>query len=115
VIPNVAAQVVDKFLARRGASSNPRPPANPPASCGVKSESNATCHACSASAAAPATAPVAEKPAEQAVPITDFVCEDDVRAAMKQSRKIYIGPRTIVTPSARDLGDRFDILVLAQR
>jgi hypothetical protein len=34
---------------------------------------------------------------------------------MKQSRKIYIGPRTIVTPSARDLGERFDILVLAQR
>jgi hypothetical protein len=80
----------------------------------VKTQSNPTCHVCSTSAAAPA-APAAEKPAEQAVPITDFVCEDDVRAAMKQSRKIYIGPRTIVTPSARDLAGRFDILVLAQR
>ena len=32
-----------------------------------------------------------------------FVCEADVRAAIAAKRKIYIGPRTIVTPSARDL------------
>jgi hypothetical protein len=48
-------------------------------------------------------------------PIAAFVCENDVREAMQGSRKIYVGPRTIVTPSARDLGDRFGILVLAQR
>ncbi len=57
-------------------------------------------------AAAPAAAPP---------PIVDFVCEDDVRRAIKESRKIFIGPKTIVTPSARDLGGRLDILVLAQR
>jgi hypothetical protein len=34
---------------------------------------------------------------------------------MRQSRKIYIGPKTIVTPSARELASRSDILVLAQR
>ena len=34
-----------------------------------------------------------EKRAEQPIPIADFVCEDDVRTAMKQSRKIFIGPR----------------------
>jgi len=38
-----------------------------------------------------------------------------VRNAIKQSRKIYIGPKTIVTPSARDLAAPNDILVLAQR
>jgi hypothetical protein len=43
------------------------------------------------------------------------VCENDVREAMQGSRKIYVGPKTIVTPSARDLGDQFGILVLAQR
>ena len=43
----------------------------------------------------------------------DFVCEADVRAALKEKRKIYIGPRTIVTPSARDLAAPSDILVLA--
>jgi acetaldehyde dehydrogenase (acetylating) len=114
VVSNVATQVVDQFLARRGMSSASGPPANPPATCGAKSEANPGCHVCSASAAAPA-ATAAEKPAEQTVPIVDFVCEDDVRAAMKQSRKIFIGPKTIVTPAARDLAGRFDILVLAQR
>jgi ethanolamine utilization cobalamin adenosyltransferase len=43
----------------------------------------------------------------------DFVCEDDVRVAIKNSRKIHIGPKTIVTPSARDLAAPSDILVLA--
>jgi hypothetical protein len=45
----------------------------------------------------------------------DFVCEADVRDAIRQNRQIYIGPRTIVTPSARDLAAANDILVLAQR
>jgi len=112
VIGNVSAQVVDRFLARRGVSPNPGPPA-PPATCAVKSEANPTCCACSASAAEPESKPAAA-PAP-AVTIVDFVCEDDVRAAMKDTRKIYIGPRTIVTPSARDLAERFDILVMARR
>jgi ethanolamine utilization cobalamin adenosyltransferase len=43
----------------------------------------------------------------------DFVCEADVRQAIKEQRKIYIGARTIVTPSARDLANASDILVLA--
>lgn len=47
--------------------------------------------------------------------IVDFVCEADVRDALKQSRKIYIGPKTIVTPLARDMAGPSDILVLAQR
>jgi ethanolamine utilization cobalamin adenosyltransferase len=43
----------------------------------------------------------------------DFVCEADVRQAIQEQRKIHIGPRTIVTPSARDLANSSDILVLA--
>ena len=39
----------------------------------------------------------------------------DVRVAMREARKIYIGPKTIVTPSARELAAASDILVLAQR
>jgi acetaldehyde dehydrogenase (acetylating) len=34
-----------------------------------------------------------------------FVCEDDVRAALKAGRKVVIDEKTIVTPSARDLGE----------
>jgi acetaldehyde dehydrogenase (acetylating) len=94
-IPKVSEQVVDRFL-----SSRRNPPAPP---------SSESCHACTASP------PEKPAPAPPAIAITDFVCEDDVRAAMKQQRKIYVGPKTIVTPSARDLAERFDILVLAQR
>jgi hypothetical protein len=46
--------------------------------------------------------------------IVDFVCEDDVRKAIAQSRKIFIGPKTIVTPSARDLAGPHDILIVTQ-
>jgi acetaldehyde dehydrogenase (acetylating) len=45
--------------------------------------------------------------------IVEFVCEDDVKQAIKQGRKIVIGERTIVTPAARDLGDAHRILVPA--
>jgi acetaldehyde dehydrogenase (acetylating) len=54
-----------------------------------------------------------EAPAPPKPQIVDFVCEEDVRNAIKQSRKIYIGPKTIVTPAARDLASPSDILVLA--
>jgi acetaldehyde dehydrogenase (acetylating) len=49
------------------------------------------------------------------LPIADFVCEDDIRQAIRRDGKIYIGPKTIVTPSARDLGAQYDILVQAER
>jgi len=39
-----------------------------------------------------------------AVQISVFVSENDVRRAMTRSEKIFIGPKTILTPSARDLG-----------
>jgi ethanolamine utilization cobalamin adenosyltransferase len=41
----------------------------------------------------------------------DFVSEDDVRIALKKGEKIYVGPRTIITPSARDLGDPSEVFV----
>ena len=36
----------------------------------------------------------------------DFVCEDDVRAALQSGRKLTLAERAIVTPSARDLGEQ---------
>jgi len=47
--------------------------------------------------------------------LVDFVCEDDVRQAIRDSRKIFIGPKAIVTPSARDLAGPHDILVLVKK
>ncbi|MGE0703734.1 MAG: aldehyde dehydrogenase family protein [Vicinamibacterales bacterium] len=39
----------------------------------------------------------------------DFVCEDDVRAAVQAGTTIVLAERAIVTPSARDLGERHRI------
>jgi hypothetical protein len=43
----------------------------------------------------------------------DFVCEDDVREAMRVGRKLLIGEKTILTPSARDLGESQKVFVQA--
>jgi hypothetical protein len=39
----------------------------------------------------------------------DFVSEDDVRKAINDGQKIYITAKTILTPSARDLGEEKEI------
>jgi hypothetical protein len=61
----------------------------------------------------PQAAVTQEVPSPAPEPV-DFVCEADVRAALRENRKIYIRPKTIVTPAARDLASPSDILVLAQ-
>ena len=42
-----------------------------------------------------------------------FVCEDDVRLAVKEGRKLLIGERTIVTPAARDAAEAAKIFIHA--
>lgn len=39
----------------------------------------------------------------------DFVSENDVRSAIERGEKIYISAKTILTPSARDLGEEKEI------
>lgn len=104
--PGMTTSIVDRFLARRGIVA-PGPPAPVPAAAG---------HSCACSTAAPAAAPAVAPvaPVTPAKPQTvDFVCEEDVRIAIRQSRKIYISSKTIVTPAARDLASPSDILVLS--
>lgn len=63
---------------------------------------------------APAAPAVVSKPAPPtapANPISPFVSENDVRRAMTRSEKIFIGPKTILTPSARDLGLEHEVFV----
>jgi acetaldehyde dehydrogenase (acetylating) len=61
----------------------------------------------------------APRPAEAAGPVpdapapVDFVCEDDVKAALKAGRKLLIHEKTIVTPAARDLGDSARVFIQA--
>lgn len=60
-------------------------------------------------------APVVEKKASPAsnaaAPIQVFVSENDVRRAITRSEKIFIGRKTILTPSARDLGLEHEVFV----
>ncbi|MBA2737500.1 MAG: aldehyde dehydrogenase family protein [Pyrinomonadaceae bacterium] len=39
----------------------------------------------------------------------DFVSEDDVKRAVEKGEKIYVTAKTIITPSARDLGEEKEI------
>ena len=55
----------------------------------------------SASTAAPTGAASSEN-------VSSFVSENDVRRAITRSEKILIGPKTIVTPSAKDLASGHD-------
>lgn len=98
------ASVVDRFLAARGQTS----PAPAAPSCGCSMP--AAIPAAAAPAPPPPTAPPAPK-----VDISDFVCEADVRTALHKGAKIYVGPKSIVTPAARELANQHDLLVMAQR
>jgi hypothetical protein len=63
----------------------------------------------------PAVFPEAAKKPEPtpktAIEIQVFVSENDVRRAMTRSEKIFIGRKTILTPSARDLGLEHEVFV----
>jgi acetaldehyde dehydrogenase (acetylating) len=101
------AAIVDKFLSQKIAETS-------------KSETSETANAST-------TQPVAEQPKNESPvktiihelrtesstngkpKVVDFVSEDDVRKAVENGEKIYITAKTIITPSARDLGDEKEI------
>jgi acetaldehyde dehydrogenase (acetylating) len=68
-----------------------------------------------ANPAAPVPPPAPPPPPPPAPKIVDFVSESDVRVAMNRNEKIAIGPKTIVTPAARDLAAVHDTLVMHHR
>jgi acetaldehyde dehydrogenase (acetylating) len=132
--PATAAGVAPK------APGLPRPPAPPPAPAGIGADviarkideflssrgyrratgaegaggAGAGGGASAGGAGAAVSGPSGSAPSSGAfAPSADFVCEDDVRQALKQNRKIVIGERSIVTPAARDLGEQHRIFVQA--
>jgi acetaldehyde dehydrogenase (acetylating) len=62
-------------------------------------------------AAAPPRPAAASSPTPPAAPALDFVCEDDVRRALREGRPLRLTPRAIVTPAARDAAAGHDVLV----
>jgi hypothetical protein len=88
----VIARVVERFLQQKGVS--PIEATNP-----------------SARAAAVPLPVVATPPPPPPIKAAEFVSETDVRAAVGRGEKIYLSDRTILTPSARDLGEEHGIFV----
>ena len=64
----------------------------------------------SGTTSAPIAPPPAVAPEPPSTPV-EFVCEEDVRKALKAQRTLVIGERTIVTPSARELGEAKRVFV----
>jgi acetaldehyde dehydrogenase (acetylating) len=87
------AERIDSFLASRGYRPDAAGRAEP-----------------DPAAPASATGSSAVAPPPPGGPL-DFVCEDDVRVAIRSGRKLLIGEKTIVTPAARDLGESAGVFV----
>ena len=90
------AAIVDKFLSKKLAEI----PAEQPAPVPAEQPKTTIIHHIPADL----PKPNGGKP----VPV-DFVSEDDVRKAVDKGEKIYISAKTILTPSARDLGEEKEI------
>ena len=97
---------VERYLAKRGVTPAPQVTGS------VVDRFLAAKRSAGSSSADPVAGTGSDTSAPAPLEIADFVCEDDVRRAIAQSKKIYIGPGSIVTPSARDLALQSDTLVL---
>lgn len=91
---DVLNQRIDQFLGARGI----RPAATAPAP-----------------ASAPAPDPVRHTASagQSSDTILDFVCEEDVRLALRDGRSLTVSERAIITPSARELAERTQVIRVA--
>src|SRR6185369_8752881 len=62
---------------------------------------------------APNPQPSVLSPQPSKEPPLDFVCEDDVRSAIRSGRKLVVSERAIVTPAARELAEAHRVLTVA--
>lgn len=95
------AAIVDRFLANRQPESTASPLPTPPAA----QEPSAPPRSIQATAPTGAAA--------NGHKAADFVSEDDVKRAIQKGEKIYVGPKTIITPSARDIGEPAEVFAKA--
>jgi len=100
------AAIVDRFLAGKRIE----PSASPLPSPAIETEAGSMY---TAPAPPPPPAPPRENkpapPSNNGAKAVEFVSEDDVRRAIQKGEKIYITARTIITPSARDIGEPAEV------
>jgi acetaldehyde dehydrogenase (acetylating) len=98
IAADVLTERIERFLGARGI--RPKGADAPPAP--------------SRSASAVATdAPSAKPEPSSADTPLEFVCEEDVRGAMRAGRTLLVAERAIITPSARELGEAHRVFVTA--
>ena len=116
------AAIVDRFLAGKGVenapapSPLPKPPITPeagsmysgPASI-PEARSQASNGGNRSTDRPSAPSLPRQAPATNGGKAVDFVSEDDVRRAIQKGEKIYITPKTIITPAARDMGEPAEV------
>jgi acetaldehyde dehydrogenase (acetylating) len=105
-------QVVDQWLGGRGSSApvaRPIAPSSPPAP-----PSPAVPPVAPPLASFQQLEPAKVKPEKRETKPVGFVCEDDVRSAILSNAKITVGKKTIITPSARELGESSDVFVISE-
>jgi hypothetical protein len=97
------AAIVDRFLANRPSEAPlPSPPQRSDYAASTSGNGEAS-----------RSKPPAASPSTNGHKAADFVSEDDVRRAIQKGEKIYVGPKTIITPSARDVGEPAEVFAKA--
>ncbi|MDP7479082.1 MAG: aldehyde dehydrogenase family protein, partial [Vicinamibacterales bacterium] len=101
------ARRIETFLATRGIASAPpaehdgRPHGQPNDTASIQPLQT------------PSVTPPPQAPAPVEHPV-EFVCEDDVRQAVRANQRIVVNDRTIITPAARDLGVQHRVFIEAE-
>jgi acetaldehyde dehydrogenase (acetylating) len=104
---------IDEFLGARGYR-----PEQPILSAGRPAPLGGPLPQAGQAAPSPGSVPRAGQPVPStsvavAGPPLDFVCEEDVRLAIRAGRKLVVSERAIVTPSARELGEEHRVFTVA--
>ena len=97
------AAIVDSFLSKKLAEAPPEPAKAEPVRVEAPVAPKAVVHEITPENAVQKPVPIAT---------VDFVSEDDVRRAIDKGEKIYISKKTILTPSARDLGEEKEVFAM---
>lgn len=100
------AAIVDRFLANR-------PESVPPPARETASRTDNAAGGPRNGGAVREPLPSSSQSASNGRKAAEFVSEDDVKQAIQKGEKIYVGARTIITPSARDIGDPAEVFAKA--
>jgi acetaldehyde dehydrogenase (acetylating) len=104
---SIAAEIADRLFCSPAKPT----PAIADTSSAISSSATRTAEAHLSFAPVPHSGKKLEPSAKAAMETQLFVSENDVRRAMTRSEKIFIGRKTILTPSARDLGLEHEVFV----